>query len=214
VTGTLPPWSPLNDPQLSGRLQEKLGSRREQTRLAAQFQMDLLSRYAWQEYPVKYGVWALKETGLTGGTNLSGPWTKRSYEPDYSWILLLDPGSGRPLARHFVDAASDSGMTYKAMPFPAQTTSIWFAGDPRAFGLFSPVGNGHFAFFGSRDRLQAIDAWQRGPQHYTQWAATIGDVLDRDPAHAAANAAAQSLWIADHPQKPSAPGRFSSAGRG
>jgi hypothetical protein len=209
TTGPLPPWSPLNDPQLAGRIQERLASRREQTRLAAQFQTELLSRYAWQEYPVKYGVWELKETGLTGGTNLSGPWTKKAYVEDYAWIQLLDPGSGRPLARHFLDTGSDSGMTYKAQPFPAGTASVWFAGEPRAFGMFTAVGGGQVAYLGTRDRLAAVDAWRRGPQDFAQWAASIGDTFDRDPKHAPEGPG--SLWIADHPQRPAAPGRFSSA---
>jgi hypothetical protein len=206
---TLPPWSPLNDPQLSARFQKNLGSRNETVRSKAQFQLDLLSRYAWQEFPVKYGCWALSETGVTGGTNLSGPWTKRSYTPDYSWILLLDPGSGRPVARHWIDTGFDGGLTVKDAPFPPGAASIWFAGDPRAFGMFSPVGNGHIAYFGSRDRLQAFDAWRQGPQHYAQWAATIGDAMDRRPAGPDADV----LWLADHPQAPPSPRRF-GAGRG
>ena len=211
TTGTLPPWSPLNDPQLSGRLQQRLGSRNEQARLKAQFQMDLLSRYGWREYPVKYGVWALKETGLTGGTNLSGPWTKKSYVEDYLWILLLDPSSSRPLARHFIDAESGTGMTQKLKPFPEQTTRIWFAGEPRAFGMFTLVGDGHDAYFGSRDKLAPYDGWRRGPADFAQWAASIGDTFDRDPRHPATSP--DDLWIADHPQRPAAPGRFGSASR-
>ncbi len=205
MNGTLPPWSPLNDPQLSAKYQKNLGSGNETLRGKAQLQLDLLSRYAWQEYPVKYGCWALNETGLTGGTNLSGPWTKRSYKPDYSWIQLLDPGSGRPIGRHWIDTGFDGGMTVKAVAFPPGTTSIWFAGDPRAFGLFSLVGNGHVAYFGSRDRVQVYDAWRQGPQHYAQFAATIGDTLDRRPG------GAELLWLADHPQAPQSPKRFGAA---
>jgi hypothetical protein len=210
VTGTpqtLPPWSPLNDPQLSGHYQEKLRSGKDTVRRKAEFLTDVLSRFAWQQYPVKYGCWTLKETGLTGGTNLSGPWTKRAYTADYSWILLLDPNTGRPLAKHRIDTAFEGGALVKAVPFKTQgTTAIWFAGDPRAFGLFSPVGDGHVAYFGARPGASPFAVWQRGPQEFAQWAATIGDTLDRQQPPG--GAAEESLWLADHPQPPAGPRRF------
>jgi hypothetical protein len=211
VTGTsqaLPPWSPLNDPQLYAHYQEKLKSGREPVRRKAQFLMELLSRYAWQEYPVKYGCWVLNETGLTGGTNLSGPWTKRAYTADYSWIQLLDPSTRRPLARHRIDTSFEGGMLVKAVPFSSQnTTSIWFAGDPRAYGVFAPVGDGHAGYFGTRPGASPFEVWQKGPQEFGQWAATIADTLDRRPGGGNADV----LWLADHPQAPPNPKRFGAA---
>ena len=206
MTGPIPPWSPLNDPQLSAQIQGNLRHARESVRREAQFWQEVLTRHAWQEYPVKCGVWILGESGLTSGTNLSGPWTKRVWAPSFAWMQLYDPASRQPIAVQCANPSLGDGG-HVTLPFDARTTSVWFAGDPRVCGLFSPVGDGHRAYFGERPTgiTRMFSAWQKGPEYYAQWAAKVAAMPDRRPD------GTTSIWIADHPQKPDDPRRFSKA---
>jgi hypothetical protein len=205
VTGTLPPWSPLNDPRLSAQLQARLQDTRENVRRSAQRDQYLLERYQWQEYPVKIGRWLLiNDPGaLTTGTNMSGPWTKKTWTADINWLLLLDPASRQPLAAHKVTWPTEQQGNRLVSPVSTQTPSIWFAGDPRVGGLFTPVGDGHsVVLFGHRYGKRALARWE-GPQQFEQSAAAVA----AEP-YSEAGGGDVGPWIADQPQSPPNPKRF------
>ncbi|HEV2347373.1 MAG TPA: hypothetical protein VGS97_24980 [Actinocrinis sp.] len=204
MTGTLPPWSPLNDPQLSARIQAGLQDSREGARRDAQRDLYFLERYAWQEYPVKCGRWRrIDDPGaLTSGTNMSGPWTKKTWTADFGWLLLIDPAGNRPIAAHKVDWPTQQQGNRMVSPVGAQTRSIWLAGDPRVGGMFSPVGDGHTAAFGNRADKNGLRRWE-GPQHFEQSAAAVAAEPYREPG-----GGDLGPWLADQPQAPPDPKRF------
>jgi hypothetical protein len=207
VTATLPPWSPLNDPQLSAQIQAGLQQEREIPRRNAQRDLYFLERYAWQEYPVKCGRWhRVDDPGaLTSGTTVSGPWTKKTWTADLRWLLLFDPAGRQPIAAHTVNWPSpQQGAT--APPVDGRTASIWFAGDPRVCGLFTPAGDGHTASFGQRAGSEGLSLWQGGAQRYEQLAANIATRPFADTAPPD-----YGPWLADQPQPPPAPKRFGAA---
>jgi hypothetical protein len=201
---SLPSWSPLNDSQLSAQLQAGLQASSENTRRHAQRDLYFLERYAWQEYPVKCGRWLqINDPGaLTTGTNMSGPWTKKTWTADVTWLLLFDPNSRQPIAAHKVDWPMRQEGNLMISPVTSQTTSIWFAGDPRVCGMFTPVGAGHMATFGHRAGKTGLRRWE-GPQHFEQQAATIA----AEPYNDAAGGDV-GPWLADQPQSPRNPKRF------
>ncbi len=96
-------------------------------------------------------------------------------------------------------------------PVTAQTTSIWFAGDPRVCGMFTLVGAGHTTTFGHRASKNDLRRWE-GPQQFEQLAAKVAaepyaDATDGDVGP----------WLADQPQAPPNPKRFGgleAGGRG
>lgn len=210
MTGTLPPWSPLNDPRLSAQIQERLRDEREPFRNRALRDLYFLERYAWQEYPVKCGRWrvgAASSFTLTGGTNLSGPWTRKEWNADLSCVLLLDPSTREPIAAHTVDwwtDVDDGGHPLK--PVDTRTTSIWFAGDPRVCGLFTPVGDGHRTAFGFRFGKSGLRSWKEGPAGFEKTASLIAAEPFADTT-----ASEFGPWIADRPEPPPRPKRFSRA---
>jgi len=204
VTGTLPSWSPLNDPQLSARIQAGLQDQREYLRRDAQRDLYFLERYAWQEYPAKCGRWRRVDApdALTGDTNVSGPWTKKAWTVDYSWLLLFDPTSRQPIAVHLVGWPTEQRNGQLVAPVGGQTTSVWFAGNPRLCGLFTSVGDGHSAFFGFRLGERGLRRWE-GPQHFEQLAAQAAAKPFAD-----AQSAEYGPWLADQPEAPPRPKRF------
>jgi hypothetical protein len=211
VTGPLPSWSPLNDPQLSAQIQAGLRDSRETTQRHAQRDLYFLERYGWQEYPVKCGRWIrIDDPGaLTSGTNMSGPWTKKTWTADLTWLLLFDPNSRRPIAAHKVDWPSQQQGNRLVRPVTAQTASIWLAGDPRVCGMFTVVGAGHTATFGHRVGRTGLRRWE-GPQQYEQLAGAIA----AEPYSDDAGGGDVGPWLADSPQAPPAPKRFGGALRG
>lgn len=211
MTGPLPSWSPLNDPQLSAQIQAGLRDSRETTQRHAQRDLYFLERYGWQEYPVKCGRWVrIDDPGaLTSGTNMSGPWTKKTWTADLNWLLLFDPNSRRPIAAHKVDWPSQQQGNRLVRPVTAQTASIWLAGDPRVCGMFTVVGAGHTATFGHRVGRTGLRRWE-GPQQYEQLAGAIA----AEPYSDDAGAGDVGPWLADSPQAPPAPKRFGGVLRG
>lgn len=204
MTGTLPPWSPLNDPQLSAQIQAGLQDTHENVRRTAQRDQYLLERYPWQEYPVKAGRWRLiNDPGaLTTGTNMSGPWTKKTWTADLTWLLLLDPASRRPIAAHKVGWPTQQQGNRIVSPVSGQTASIWFAGDPRVCGLFTLVGDGHSVTFGYRQGKRGFGRWE-GPQQFEQLATAVA----AEPYNEASSGEI-GPWLADQPQAPPNPKRF------
>ncbi|MBS2962916.1 hypothetical protein KGA66_07670 [Actinocrinis puniceicyclus] len=203
MTGTLPPWSPLNDPRLSAQVDKDLHNKRSAIRNRAELYAYLLQRYAWQEYPVKCGRWRITDDpmALTGGAIYSGPWTKKAWTPDVTRMLLLDPATRQPIAAHVVpwNFALD---VRKGWPVDTKTTSIWFAGDPRVCGMFTPVGDGHRVALGCRSGREGIEVWE-GPEHFERLAARIAaePYVDATPP-------GYGPWIADTPKPPPRPKRF------
>jgi hypothetical protein len=211
VTGTLPSWSPLNDPQLSAHVQAALAQDNPVARSNAQRDLYFLERYAWQEYPVKCGRWRVGDASsftLTGGTNLSGPWTKKEWNIDLTWVLLLDPATRQPIAAHIVDWWREERPQDKHLFFPVSSTtaSLWFAGDPRVCGMFTPEGNGHRAVFGYRAGKTGLKSWAEGPARFEKAAPLLAAQPYQD-----APSNEIGPWIADHPQQPPRPKRFSRA---
>lgn len=211
MTGTLPSWSPLNDPQLSAQIQAGLQQGSAVARTHAQRDRYFLERYAWQEYPVKCGRWRVGDASsftLTGGTNLSGPWTKKEWNIDLSWVLLLDPATRQPIAAHTVDWWREERPEDRHLFFPvsSKTASLWFAGDPRVGGMFTPAGNGHRAAFGHRAGNSTIGnyrTWENGPQPFEELTAKAASWSYEDKV-----SAEFGPWLADHPQQPPRPKRF------
>jgi hypothetical protein len=208
VTGSLPSWSPLGDPQLSAQIQAGLQQADPARRAEAQRDLYFLERYAWQEYPAKIGRWQVGEaSSLTGGSNLSGPWTKREWTPDPRWVLLLDPGSRQPIAAHVVHWWTEEGPDRRAhLPVSSGAASVWFAGDPRVCGMFTPAGNGHRAVFGYRAGKTGLKSWAEGPARFEKAAPLLAAQPYQD-----APSSEFGPWIADHPQQPPRPKRFSRA---
>ncbi len=207
MTGTLPPWSPLNDAQLSARIQAGLRAERPAERAGAQRDLYFLERYAWQEYPAKCGRWHAGEAGftLTGGTNLAGPWTKKDWNADFGWVLLLDPASRQPIAAHIVDwwQVRQPGDNRVHLPVDARTTSLWFAGDPRACGMFTVPGDGHQAAFGYRHGKAGLKEWDQGPARFEK----ALPLLAAQP-YAETTEREFGPWLADQPEPPPRPKRF------
>ncbi len=205
MTATLPDWSPLNDPQLQAQIQAGLRQQRESERAHAQRDLYFLERYAWQEYPVKCGRWHNTEDGsaLTSGTTVSGPWTKHVWVPDVRCVLLLDPNTRQPIAAHTVPWWSEQRAGGTGFPVDPRTPSVWFAGDPRACGMFTPAGNGHQAVFGFRVGKAGLAEWDEGPGRFERAVPLLAaqpydDSAPRD----------FGPWVVDHPQPPPAPKRF------
>lgn len=210
MTGTFPSWSPLNDPQLSAQIQAGLQRASEPERRTAQRDLYFLERFAWQEYPVKCGRWRLGEasSALTGGTTLSGPWTKKDWAADLNWVLLLDPASRQPIAAHYVTWWREErpGDRHLLLPVRGDTPSIWFAGDPRACGMFTPAGNGHRAAFGYRAGKGGLKSWDEGPARFERAAPLLAAEPYTEP-----KSPEYGPWLADCPQPPPRPARFSRA---
>ena len=208
MTGTLPSWSPLNDPRLSAQVQAGLRDQREAARQNAQRDLYFLERYAWQEYPAKCGRWRVGEaSSLTGGTTLSGPWTKKQWVPDLRCVLLFDPASRQPIAAHVVHWWSEQQPDGRAAaPVSGATTSVWFAGDPRACGMFTPAGHGHLAAFGYRAGKSGLESWAEGPARFEKAAPLLAAQPFDDQV-----SGEFGPWIADHPQQPPRPKRFGRA---
>lgn len=211
MTGSLPSWSPLNDPQLSAQIQARLANGQEKTRVEAQRDLYFLERFEWREYPAKCGRWHLGEAGsftLTGGSNLSGPWTKMDWSPDYRWVLLLDPASRQPIAAHIVnDWWVEDPKARQVVPVANGVTSFWFAGNPLLGGMFTPAGNGHRAVFGYRSGHSEVANfvnWTSGPARFEQLAAQAASWTYTDKV-----ASEFGPWLADQPQQPPRPRRFS-----
>jgi hypothetical protein len=207
VTGTLPPWSPLNDPQLSAQIQAGLQDTRENVRRRAQRDVYFFERFPWKEYPVKCGRWSvINDPGaLTSGTNMSGPWTKKTWTADLSWLLLFDPNSRQPIAAHRIDWPSQQQGNRIVRPVSAQTTSIWLSGDPRVGGMFAVVGDARTATFGYRAGRSDLRRWE-SRQHFEQ----LANAIAAEPYNDAAGGDI-GPWLADQPQSPPNPKRFGAA---
>ena len=208
MTGSLPSWSPLNDPQLSADIRARLQQGDQAGLPDAQRDVYFLERYAWQEYPVKCGRWHVGEaSAATSGTLMSGPWTKREWTPDLRWVLLLDPASRQPIAAHIVHWWTERGPDDRPFaPVSVNTASVWFAGDPRVCGMFTPAGNGHRAVFGYRAGKTGLKSWAEGPARFEKAAPLLAAQPYQDEP-----SSEFGPWVADHPQQPPRPKRFSRA---
>lgn len=207
MTDSLPPWSPLNNPQLAARIQAGLQAAQPFERAHAQRDLYFLERYAWQEYPVKCGRWRSIDDpmALTGGPRYSGPWTKKSWTADLGCVLLLDPSSRQPIATHSVQWWTiERPDRHLIMPVTGATNSLWFAGDPRAGGMFAIAGDGGNAAFGYRFGKDGLKSWDEGPARFEKAAPLLAaqpydenDFREFGP------------WLADQPEPPPRPKRFS-----
>jgi hypothetical protein len=183
VNSQLPAWSPLNNPQLRAAVEEKRHHRYKNMRQGGEFERYIFERYAWQEYPVKYGRWR-KINDLRSIRHDSMFATRWVWHKDLKRILLLDPATRQPIRDHKLSAAD---------VLPEGATSVWFAGDARVCGYLTPVGDGGKFVFGSLFNWMpvrtALALQERGPELAAKPYTESTDSFD-------------GPWLADHPEMP------------
>jgi hypothetical protein len=193
MTSPTPPNPPLSDPRLSARIQQDLGSDSKWRREQAERDKYVLERFAWQEYPVKLGRWVriADPKSLNAHTILDGLTNRWVWKADLSRVLILDPATRQPLCEYTVKWPDEQDW---ASP---QLTSLWFAGDLRFGGLFTPVGDGHRTAIGSRRTvpLGALETAAKMEQFAPKYTAKPFKTPE-DPN------ATDEPWIADHPAEP------------
>ena len=193
MTSPTPPNPPLSDPQLSARIQQDLSSDSKWRREQAERDKYILERFAWQEYPVKLGRWSKVSDpkSLNAHTALDGLTNRWVWKADLRQVLILDPATRRPLCRYEVKWPDDQDW---ATP---QLTSLWFAGDLRFGGLFTPVGDGRRTAIGARREvpLGALETAAKMEQYAAKFIAKPFKAPD-DP-----NTTGEP-WIVDHPAEP------------
>jgi hypothetical protein len=194
MTSPTPPNPPLSDPRLSARIQEDLTSDSKWRREQAERDKYILERFAWQEYPVKLGRWAkiADPKGMNSRTVLEGLTTRWVWDADLRQVLVLDPATREPLYEY--DVKWPDGQDWVT----PQLTSLWFVGDLRVCGLFTPVGDGYRTALGCRGDfpLGAFETAQKVAQNAETYAAKpYRRRVDRPSV-------TNGPWIADHPDEP------------
>jgi hypothetical protein len=193
MTSPTPPNPPLSDPQLSARIQEDLHSQSKWRREQAERDKYLLERFAWQEYPVKLGRWSkiADPKSLNAHTVLDGLTNRWVWKADLGQVLILDPATQKPLCQYSVKWPDEQDW---ATP---QLTGLWFAGDLRFGGLFTPVGDGRRTAIGGRRGvpLGALETAAKIEQFAAKYTAKPFKTPD-DPT------STDEPWIIDHPQEP------------
>jgi hypothetical protein len=186
------PGAALNDPELQQTVRQKIEDAvkresskvqhwvGERSRERAERMLNVLANYGWQEFAYKYGFWARATTdswGFTGAQKL------------YDRILMIDPGSGAPIAELAFGGGGPS--------FLREAGRVWFAGDPQVGGVITPVGDG------KRDVKLAV----RPPAGGASWDAVLtmrsGQPLPFVPDIYVDKFGDQRPWVVDHPEKPS-----------
>jgi len=193
MTSPTPPNPPLSDPQLFARIQEDLSSDSKWRREQAERDKYILERYSWQEYPVKLGRWSkiADPKSLNSRTILEGLTTRWVWEVDLRQVLILDPATRQPVCEYEVKWPDKQDW---ATP---RLTSLWFAGDLRFGGLFTPVGDGRRTAVGGRREvpLGALATVQKIEQNAPKY-------VDRPFRTPNQPSVTNGPWIVDHPQEP------------
>lgn len=86
----------------------------------------LLATFPWREYSYKYGRWQPVEQWWDPHGLLPMKWGRT-----YDTFQLLDPNSGQPIG----ELRSRGKLSRPA-------GRLWFAGDPRVAGVYTPAGDG------------------------------------------------------------------------
>lgn len=193
MTSPTPPNPPLSDPQLSARIQEDLASDNKWRRSQAERDKYILERFAWQEYPVKLGRWSkiADPKSLNARTALDGLTTRWVWEADLRQVLILDPSTREPMCEYAVKWPDKQDW---ATP---QLNSLWFAGDLRFGGLFTPAGDGRRTAIGARRGvpLGALETVQKIEQYAPKYIAKPSGLPDKPSLM-------NGPWIVDHPEMP------------
>lgn len=201
MTTQFPPGStvPLQ-PWLLEDIQRGLASTHTASRSIAAGEQYLAQRYgAWRVFPVKVGRWvrvSFLDSGEYGGTGASWllapvllPWRAGKWRPEPTYVQVLDPGTGQPIAEHSLTVPQSQR---KAL---ATLGTIALLGDPRVGGLFAPeyaasreqVWRGH-----RRGHLLSSDPAQLRAIEQRLAGEPYRDFTGRD----------DGPWLADHPDRP------------
>jgi hypothetical protein len=183
------PNPPLSDPQLFAQIQAGLGSESKFQRQRAERDRFILERFGWQEYRVKLGRWQKVDDKSALSYSKPGlPNLRWAWAQDLAAVLLHDPATGQPLYEYKIFWPENQDWV------TTQTPSLWFAGDIRMYGLFSP-GDGRRVAFGCRRDLpsSAFESVER-----------IAEFTPKYAAKQYRHARGDEPWVVDHPQEPEA----------
>lgn len=184
------PGAALNAPELQRVIQDRLDRVENRKGLFAWWNNEaraealrvrnLLAHYPWHEYAYKYGRWERTDRFLSYFYSVM-KWAK-----SYDTFQLIEPASGRPIAE----------MYAPSIRLKKYSGRLWFAGDPRIAGVYTPVGDGTQDLWFASSRFVDVTAARTA-------ALTLrpGELppIDLVPYH---DRAEQYPWVADHPNKP------------
>lgn len=169
---------------------------------SAVFEQHLVQRFgAWRVFPVKVGRWQrrsyLYEWGSDGWALVLAPvllpWRPGLWKLNESYVQVLDPSSGVPIAE--LSVTNWGSRKRDTQSEGLQTRQLAILGDPRVGGLVAPVlAASPDAVYQANRRGRQLP---RDPAQFEQVAAQLvnepyRDFADRD----------DGPWFADQPQKP------------
>jgi hypothetical protein len=169
---------------------------------SAVFKQHLVQRFgAWRVFPVRVGRWMrdsyLSEYGEGGWALILAPvllpWRPGLWKLNDSYVQVLDPSSGMPIAELNVSGwgsrKSDAENEWR------QTRQLAILGDPRVGGLVAPVQAASTTEVYQGNRRGHRLSWD--PARFDQLSAQLVNEPYRDFADRN-----DGPWLADQPQKP------------
>jgi hypothetical protein len=189
-------------PWLIESVQRRLADKPGPAQRSAVFEQYLIQRFgAWRVFPVRVGRWQrttyLYEWGGDGWALLLAPvllpWRPGLWKLNDSYVQVLDPSSGVPIAELNV-AGWGSRKSAEENEW-RQTRQLAILGDPRVGGLVAPVQAASTNEVYQGNRRGHPVSWE--PARFEQLAAQ----LVNEPYHDFTSKD-DGPWLADHPQKP------------